>query len=429
MPCALLANGNRSPETEAPSPLAPHIAVPDDMTEQNPFAGASRLSQVVIKMLKRFTMLLAVVASFTAPAAHADIVTVAQVLPLDGSLEMSTRSTAEAAEIYLRKVNDAGGVNSHTFNVVTVNASTNLETALRRTAETIRQHRPAALLNYYGSTRTSTLIKSSILEATRTPVIGANVSSTLVRQDPDNHWVFYVRAGVQAEAKKMVHQALSLGGRRVAILYQNDAFGEDGMRKSIDALNASGIQPVVSRPMSEAMMENAALAKIAEDVLRANAGAVLIFADSVNVGGFLRAYRERGGNAVVTTDSTPSADELVRASSPDLARGVCIAEVLPALAKRNTRLVRSFVADMTAAGRPDLAKSTTALEGYVSARLFVEAVRKIAGPVTGETVRTALQSRGPFDLGDFEVRYGPSQYEGSQYVDIGIVGHAGRVLN
>lgn len=84
---------------------------------------------------------------------------------------------------------------------------------------------------------------------------------------------------------------------------------------------------------------------------------------------------------------------------------------------------------MTAAGRPDLAKSTTALEGYVSARLFVEAVRKIAGPVTGETVRTALQSRGPFDLGDFEVRYGPSQYEGSQYVDIGIVGHAGRVLN
>ncbi|MHA6848908.1 ABC transporter substrate-binding protein, partial [Ralstonia syzygii] len=179
------------------------------MTEQNPFAGTSRLFQVVIKMLKRFTMLLAVIASFTAPAAHADIVTVAQVLPLDGSLEVSTRSTAEAAEVYLRKVNDAGGVNSHTFNVVTVNASTNLETALRRTAETIRQHRPAALLNYYGSTRTSTLIKSSILEATRTPIIGANVSSILVRQDPDNHWVFYVRAGVQAEAKKMVHQALS----------------------------------------------------------------------------------------------------------------------------------------------------------------------------------------------------------------------------
>ncbi|MHA6833865.1 ABC transporter substrate-binding protein [Ralstonia pseudosolanacearum] len=380
-------------------------------------------------MIKRLTLLMAFALSFTMHAAHADVITVAQVLPLDGSLEMSTRATAEAAEIYLRKVNDAGGVNGHTFNVVTINAFNNLEMALRRTAETIRQHRPAALLNYYGSARTSSLIKSSILDTTRTPVIGANVSSTLVRQDPDNRWVFYVRAGVQAEARKMVHQALSLGGRRVAILYQNDAFGEDGMRRGIDALNASGIQPVVSRPLSEAMMDSAALAKIAEDVLRANAGAVLMFSDSVNVGGFLRAYRERGGNAVVTTDSTSSADELVRASSPELARGVCIAEVLPGVARRNTRLARWFVADMTAAGRPDLAKSTTAFEGYVSARLFIEAVRKIGGPVTGETVRTALQARGPFDLGDFEVRYGPSQYEGSQYVDIGIVGHAGRVLN
>ncbi|AMP74118.1 ABC transporter substrate-binding protein [Ralstonia solanacearum] len=380
-------------------------------------------------MLKRFTMLLAVIASFTARGVHADVVTIAQVLPLDGSLEMSTRATAEAAEVYLHKVNDSGGINGHTFNVLTVNASSNLETALRRTAETIRQHRPAALLNYYGSTRTSALIKSGILDATRTPVIGANVSSTLVRQDLDNHWVFYVRAGVQAEAQKMVRQALSLGGRRVAILYQNDVFGEDGLRRSTDALNAVGIQPVVSRSVSEALMENAAMVKIAEDVLRTNAGAILVFSDSVNVGGFLRAYRERGGNAVIITDSTPSADELVRASSAELARGVCIAEVLPALAKRSTRLVRSFMADMMAGGRPDLAKSTTALEGYASARLFVEAVRKIAGPVTGEAVRIALQTRGPFDLGDFEVRYGPSQYEGSQYVDIGIVGHAGRVLN
>ncbi len=429
MPCLPLASGNRLPETQAPSPPSPHIAVPEDITEQNPFAGTSRLFLVGIKMIKRLILLTAFALGFTMHAALADVITVAQVLPLDGSLEMSTRATAEAAEIHLRKVNDAGGVNGHTFNVVTVNASNSHETALRRTAETIRQHRPAALLNYYGSTRTSALIKSGILEATRTPVIGANVSSTLVRQDPGNHWVFYVRAGVQAEAQKMVRQARSLGGTRVAILYQNDAFGEDGLHKSTDALNAVGIQPVVSRSMSEALMENAAMVKIAEDVLRANAGAILVFSDSVNVGGFLRAYRERGGTAVIITDSTPSADELVRASSADLARGVCIAEVLPALAKRSMRLVRSFAADMAAAGRPDLAKSTTALEGYVSARLFVEAVRKIGGPITGETVRTALQTRGPFDLGDFEVRYGPSQYEGSQYVDIGIVGHAGRVLN
>ncbi len=380
-------------------------------------------------MIKRLTMLVAIAVSFAMRAVHADVITVAQVLPLDGSVEVSARATAEAAELYLHAVNEAGGVNGHTFNVVTVNASNNLETTIRRTAETIRQHRPVALLNYYGSARTATLIKSGVLDTTHTPVIGANVSSMSVRKDPNNRWVFYIRAGVQAEARKMAHHAVALGGRRVAILYQNDAYGEDGMRKSVDALDASGIRPVASLSMPEDMLDRVALIKIAEDVLRTDASAILIFSDSVNVGGFLRAYRERGGTAVVTTDSTASADELVRASSVELARGVGIAEVMPALAKRSTRLVRSFIADMMAGGRPDLAKSTIALEGYTSARLLVEAMRKIAGPVTGEAVRTALQTRGPFDLGDFEIRYGPSQYEGSQYVDVGIVGHAGRVLN
>lgn len=379
--------------------------------------------------IQRIAMLGTLASAFLAGHAAADVVTVAQVLPLEGSVEPSTRATAEAAEVYLRRVNDAGGVNGHTIKVVTVNGTSNLDTAAQRTADIVKQQHPAALLNYYGSSRTATLIKSGVLDAGRTPVIGAIVSSTQVRQMPDNRWVFYIRAGLKAEADRMVRQSVSLGGKRIAVLYQGDAFGEDGLHKSMATMQSLAIKPVLTLPLETKMMDTATLNKLAEAVLNAEIDAVLMFSDSVNIGGFLRAYRERGGNAVVATDSTPSADELVRASSVDLARGVCIAEVMPALTKRNTKLARAFVADMTAAGRPDLAKSTTALEGYASARLFVEALRKISGPVTGEAVRTALQTRGPFDLGDFDLKYGPAQFEGSQYVDIGIIGRDGRVLN
>ena len=379
--------------------------------------------------MKRFAMLGAVATVFLSAQAVADVVTVAQVLPLEGSVEPSTRATAEAAELYLRRVNEAGGVNGHTIKVVTINGSSNLDTAAQRTGDVIRQHHPAALLNYYGSARTATLIKSGVLDTSRTPVLGAIVSSTQVRQSADNRWVFYVRAGLKTEAEQMVRQSVLLGGKRIAVLHQGDAFGEDGLNKSTAAMQSLGLKPVLTVPLATKTMDAATLNKLAETVLKAEADVVLMFSDSVNIGGFLRAYRERGGNAVVTTDSTPSADELVRASSPDLARGVCIAEVMPALAKRNTKLARAFIADMTAAGRPDLAKSTTALEGYASAKLFVEALRKVNGPVTGEAIRTALQTRGPFDLGDFDLQYGPSQFEGSRYVDIGIIGRDGRVLN
>ncbi|MGA3976884.1 ABC transporter substrate-binding protein [Ralstonia nicotianae] len=325
-----------------------------------PFAGASRFFlQVSVMLLKLAILLTAWVTSF---AVHADVITVAQVLPLNGYREVSTRAAADAADVYLRKVTDAGGVNGHTFNVVTVNATAGMEVAAQRVTDTIRQHRPAALLNYYGSARTAALIRNGVLDATHTPVIGASAASTEVRQDPNNHWVFYVRAGIRAEAAKMVEQGILLGGERVAILHQDDAFGEDGMRTSADVLNASGLKPVLSIPLHTGMMNSAELAKVAEEVLRANAGAILIFSDSINLGGVLRAYRERGGSAAVVTDSTLSADELVRASSAEIARGVCITEILPVPSKRNIRLTRSFVADMTTGGRPDLVKSTTALE-------------------------------------------------------------------
>lgn len=94
--------------------------------------------------IKRFAMLGTVAAAFVAAHAAADVVTVAQVLPLEGSVELSTRATGEAAELYLRRVNDSGGVNGHTIKVVTVNASSDLDKAAQRTAEFMRKRHPLA---------------------------------------------------------------------------------------------------------------------------------------------------------------------------------------------------------------------------------------------------------------------------------------------
>ncbi|AXV75694.1 MULTISPECIES: ABC transporter substrate-binding protein [Ralstonia solanacearum species complex] len=376
----------------------------------------------------RLTVLMAAAVLVSRPG-FADVVTVAQVLPFADLTGLPTRAAADAAALYLRKVSKGGGVNGHVIRVVTVSAPRGLGASVRRTAETLRQYRPAALLNYDGAARTLALLESGVLAANHTPVIGALASSTPVRAFTGNRWVFYLRPGLKAEADRLVHQGVAAGRRRAAILYRDDAAGEDGMRMSTAALRALGLRPVLRLPLAVHMMDTPSLDRVAETVLGADADVILIFADSLNVGGFLRAYRERGGLALIATDSTPSAQALVRASSVALACGVHIAQPLPAPGERRMRLTRAFVADMRREGRPDLAGSAEALEGYASARLFVEVLRRIRGPVTGEAVRTALQTQGPFDLGGFEVNYGPSQYEGSRAVGIGVVGQEGRLMN
>ncbi len=377
----------------------------------------------------RLTVLMAAAAVLVPRPGCADVVTVAQVLPFAGLTGLPTRAAADAAALYLRKVSHGDGVNGHVIRVVTVSAPRGLGATVRRTAETLRQYRPAALLNYDGAARTQALLESGVLEVSRTPVIGALVSSTPVRAFAGNRWVFYLRPGLRAEADRMVGLGVAAGRRRAAILYRDDASGEDGMRMSSAALRALGLQPVLRLPLAVRTMDTPSLDRVAETVLGADADMILIFADSLDIGGFLRAYRERGGRALIATDSASSAQALVRASSAALACGVHIAQPLPAPGEGRMRLTRAFVADMRGGGRPDLAGSAEALEGYASARLFVEVLRRIRGPVTGEAVRTALQTRGPFDLGGFEVSYGPSQYEGSRAVGIGVIGREGRLMN
>ncbi len=281
----------------------------------------------------RLTVLMAAAVLVSRPG-FADVVTVAQVLPFADLTGLPTRAAADAAALYLRKVSKGGGVNGHVIRVVTVSAPRGLGASVRRTAETLRQYRPAALLNYDGAARTLALLESGVLAANHTPVIGALASTTPVRAFAGNRWVFYLRPGLKAEADRMVHQGVAAGRRRAAILYRDDAPGEDGMRMSTAALRALGLRPVLRLPLAIHMMDTPSLDRVAETVLGADADVILIFADSLNIGGFLRAYRERGGLALIATDSTPSAQALVRASSVALACGVHIAQPLPAPGER-----------------------------------------------------------------------------------------------
>ncbi|MGA4045441.1 hypothetical protein ACI2VF_02245 [Ralstonia nicotianae] len=67
-------------------------------------------------MPTRLVVLPAVVAALSGHA-RADVLTVAQVLPLEGSAELSTRSIADAADI-ARKVSKAGGIIGHAGRVL-----------------------------------------------------------------------------------------------------------------------------------------------------------------------------------------------------------------------------------------------------------------------------------------------------------------------
>ncbi len=67
------------------------------------------------------------------------------------------------------------------------------------------------------------------------------------------------------------------------------------------------------------------------------------------------------------------------------------------------------------------------LEGYISARVVIEAIKRAGSDPRPAQVATALESMRRFDLGGFVVDFAPGQHEGSRFVDLSVISADGRV--
>ncbi len=76
------------------------------------------------------------------------------------------------------------------------------------------------------------------------------------------------------------------------------------------------------------------------------------------------------------------------------------------------------------AAKVDLTPSM--LEGYVSAKVLVEGLRRAGPQPTRDKLRKALETFSRYDLGGIEVSFSPNDHSGLDYADLSIVGPDGR---
>ena len=64
---------------------------------------------------------------------------------------------------------------------------------------------------------------------------------------PINRYVFHVRASYYDETEKIVEQVVSTGGKKIAVFYQNDAYGEAGRKGTEIALEQAQHEDPLAR--------------------------------------------------------------------------------------------------------------------------------------------------------------------------------------
>ena len=147
---------------------------------------------------------------------------------------------------YFRQINDAGGIHGRRLDLRAIDDGYETERTLVNTRNLIAQEKVFALLASYGSSPT-TAAMNEVFGIARVPLVGTISGADSIRQspkdNPNNRYMFNVRASYANETEAIVNQLTSLGFKNIAVLYQNDGFGKSGLDGVVAALKKHGQAP------------------------------------------------------------------------------------------------------------------------------------------------------------------------------------------
>jgi ABC-type branched-subunit amino acid transport system substrate-binding protein len=140
---------------------------------------------------------------------------------------------------------------------------------------------------------------------------------------------------------------------------------------------------------------------------------------------FIKQMKKAGSGATFYNVSFVGSKALADALG-DEGSGVAISQVVPFPWGSAVPVVKEYQALAKKAGYADY--NFSAMEGFVTAKVMVEGLRRAGKNPTREGLVDALEKMQDVDLGGFYVSYSPKNHAGSKFVDLTIIGHSGKFL-
>jgi branched-chain amino acid transport system substrate-binding protein len=220
--------------------------------------------------------------------------------------------------------------------------------------------------------------------------------------------VVNVRASYFQETEVMVERLTKdKGFTKIAIFYQDDAFGRAGLAGAKKALEKRNMSLV-----SEGTFERNTVAVRGAllEIRKGQPEAVIMVGPYKPCAEFIKLCRQVRFNATFINISFVGSDALAAELGKDGA-GVYVTQVVPLPTDATIPVVKAYQAALKAA-LPDRQPGFVSLEGYLVGRTVIAALEKAGGSPTRAAMMAAL-TNGSFDLGGFKMVYGPNNNQGS----------------
>ncbi len=324
------------------------------------------------------------------PGVTADTIRLGMICALSGPVSTIGKPLARGMEAYFRWVNDQGGIHGRKIQLIIEDDQYNPANTIAAAKKLVEQDEVFAIVRPLGTATTAAILEYTIEKGV--PVVGVASGSSLWSK-PFKKTVFGIQPTYELEGRLMAKYAVEeLKVKRVAVFYQNDAFGKEGAESFVAALRARGIEPVAMVPYETAERDFSAHAL---KLQQANPDLVFVYAIQVPAASLLKEAQKIGFRPKWLMTYV-LADPILLALAGDAAEGVYAGAWLvdpanaPEAAKYREVLAKYF---------PDENPGGYSISSYAVAEIIVEALKRAGPDLTREKFIAALESLKDFTTG------------------------------
>ncbi len=333
---------------------------------------------------------------------HGEIV-LGQTCPLSGSSSGLGLEMTNGANTYFEHINENGGINGKKIRLVTYDDKYEPNIAKQNAIELIKKEKAVAI---FGSIGTPTGQKTlSVAMKYGVPFLVPFTGATFLRE-PFNKLVINLRAGYEQEIDALVDYLIKTKKvSKIALFYQNDSFGMNGLYAVKKALSKRSLEAVAigSFNRNTLSVQNALY-----EISLQKPEAVILIAPYEPCAEFIKRARSSFElkNTYFCPISFTGSTNLESELSGDM-KNIIFSQVFPDPATSERGIIKLY---RELYGKRYERYSYVSLEGFVSAALVTEALKR-AGSLKASDIINAFERLPRNTLDGFEISLSRSDHQ------------------
>ncbi|MBU0903276.1 MAG: ABC transporter substrate-binding protein [Gammaproteobacteria bacterium] len=338
------------------------------------------------------------------PGLSPDEVRVGMVNAQSGPAAALGQSMRNGVQAYFQRINAAGGVHGRRISLLSLDDGYEPSRTAVHTQSLLKTRQVFALLGYVGTPTSRTAVP--IAQRAQVPYLFPFSGAEFLRT-PVKPGVFNIRASYIEETEQLVERITAdLKLSKIAILMQDDSFGESVKSGLNGALLKRNLKIYAQARIQRNSLE---VAEAIKTLQRTQPEAVFFVGTYKQLAAAIKQAKALNFKTRFISVSFIGSERLIAVAGRD-ADGVYISQVVPSPNDASCALVQAYKEDMQGTD-----VDHASLEGYIGARVFIEALRKAGAEPTREAFIDALEHLD-MDLGGFTVAFSRNRHQGSDAV-------------